>query len=126
MSNGRPRYRTLSSWLKELFHEPVRKITLDAGLGCPNRDGTVGHGGCIYCNPRGSGTGAAAGGASIAEQVDRSIAFLSGRYGCRKFVAYFQSYTNTYGDPNLLRELYSAPLERPEVVGLAVDRKSVV
>lgn len=101
----------------------MRKITLDAGLGCPNRDGTVGHGGCIYCNPRGSGTGAAAGGASIAEQVDRSIAFLSGRYGCRKFVAYFQSYTNTYGDPNLLRELYSAPLERPEVVGLAVGTR---
>jgi len=58
MSAKQPRYRSLSSWLKKKFGEPVRKITLDAGLGCPNRDGTVGSGGCIYCNPRGSGTGA--------------------------------------------------------------------
>jgi len=123
MRNSDPRYRSLSSWLKELFGEPVRKITLDAGLGCPNRDGTLGYGGCLYCNPRGSGTGARSGEVSIAEQVDRGIAFLSKRYGCRKFIGYFQSFTNTYGDPELLGKLYAQALKRPEVVGLAVGTR---
>ena len=86
------------------FGETVRKITLDAGLGCPNRDGTISRDGCLYCNPRGSGTGALAQGLSIAEQVDRGINFLSRRYGCRKFIAYFQSFTNTYANRNISRQ----------------------
>jgi uncharacterized protein len=121
-ANG-PRYRTLSSWLKEMFGEPVRKIALDAGLGCPNRDGTVGARGCIYCNPRGSGTGAKGRGIQLSAQVDEGIAFLSRRYKCRKFIAYFQSFTNTYGDPGKLSRLYAEALQRPEVVGLAVGTR---
>lgn len=117
------RYRSLSSWLKEMFGEPVRKITLDAGLGCPNRDGTLGSSGCIYCNPRGSGTGAQTRGIPLHVQVDEGIAFLSRRYGCRKFIAYFQSFTNTYADPEELVLLYSEALQRPEVVGLAVGTR---
>ncbi|MFZ5866092.1 MAG: TIGR01212 family radical SAM protein [Thermodesulfobacteriota bacterium] len=118
-----PHYRSLSSWLKERFGEPVRKITLDAGLGCPNRDGTLSRGGCIYCNPRGSGTGAYERGIPIREQVDRAIEFLSARYQCRKYIAYFQSFTNTYGEPSRLAELYAEALERFEVVGLAVGTR---
>jgi len=121
-ANG-PRYRTLSSWLKEIFGEPVRKITLDAGLGCPNRDGAIGSAGCIYCNPRGSGTGAQSRGIPLSEQVDKGIAFLSKRYRCRKFIAYFQSFTNTHGDPGKLSRLYEEALQRPEVVGLAVGTR---
>jgi len=123
MTKATQRYRSLSSWLKEQFGEPVRKIALDAGLGCPNRDGTIGTGGCVYCNPRGSGTGARAHGMSIAEQVERGVAFLSRRYGCRKFLAYYQSFTNTYGDPERLRSLYGEALTRPEIVGLAVGTR---
>jgi uncharacterized protein len=123
MNAPTPRYRTVSSWLKATFGETVRKISLDAGLGCPNRDGTVGSGGCIYCNPRGSGTAAATHGLSIAEQVDRAIEFLSCRYRCRKFIAYFQSFTNTYADPALLRQIYREALQRPEVVGMAVGTR---
>jgi uncharacterized protein len=123
MHEAPKRYRTLSSWLKETFGESVRKVALDAGLGCPNRDGTVGAAGCLYCNPRGSGTGALAGGLSISEQVDRGVAYLSRRYGCRKFIAYFQSFTNTYAAPNHLRGLYSEALRRDEMVGLAVGTR---
>ena len=117
------RYRSLSSWLKETFGEPVRKIALDAGFNCPNRDGTIGSQGCLYCNPRGSGTGAYASGVRIREQVDRAIAYLSRRYGCRKFIAYFQSFTNTYSDPARLQEVYTEALQRPEVVGLAIGTR---
>lgn len=118
-----PRYRSLSSWLKERFGEPVRKIILDAGLGCPNRDGTLGFGGCVYCNARGSGAGAHERGILIREQVDRAIEFLSARYHCRKFIAYFQSFTNTYAEPSHLAKLYAEALERPEMVGLAVGTR---
>jgi uncharacterized protein len=123
MERKTARYHSLSSRLRERFGEPVRKITIDAGLGCPNRDGTVGTGGCIYCNPRGSGTAARAAGMSISEQVDRGIEFLSRRFGCRKFIAYFQSFTNTYGDVDDLARLYREALQRPEVVGLAVGTR---
>ncbi len=123
MTTSGPRYRTLSSWLKEIFGGPVRKITLDAGLGCPNRDGVLGFTGCIYCNPRGSGTGAQGRAASLREQVDEGIAYLSKRFRCRKFIAYFQSFTNTYADPEKLDRLYAEALRRPEVVGLAVGTR---
>jgi len=123
MTGAQPRYHSLSSWLKSNFGEPVRKISLDAGLGCPNRDGTISLDGCLYCNPRGSGTGALAQGVSIAEQIDRGIAFLSRRYNCRKFIAYFQSFTNTYADPEHLSAIYKEALRRPEVVGLAIGTR---
>jgi len=123
MQHSTSRYRSVSSWLKELFGESVRKITIDAGLGCPNRDGTTGTSGCIYCNPRGSGTGALARGLSVSQQIDKGIAFLSQRFKCRKFIAYFQSFTNTYGCVAHLAELYREALERPEVVGLAVGTR---
>jgi uncharacterized protein len=123
MNLNEMRYRTLSAWLKDLFGENVRKITVDAGLGCPNRDGVLGTGGCIYCNTRGSGTGASKIGLPIEKQIDRGIAFLSKRYNCRKFIAYFQSFTNTYGEDSVLENLYKQALKRPEVVGLAVGTR---
>jgi radical SAM protein (TIGR01212 family) len=123
MKKNRLRYRSVSSWFKELFGGPVRKITLDAGLGCPNRDGTIGTEGCIYCNPRGSGTGAFGRGIGVSEQIDRGIALLSKRHGCTRFIAYFQSFTNTYAEISRLADLYGQALARPEVVGLAVGTR---
>lgn len=113
----------MSSRLKGEFGEAVRKITLDAGLGCPNRDGTVGYGGCLYCNPRGSGTGAHAQGLSIRAQVERGIAFLTRRYKCNKFIAYFQAFTNTYAPLDRLADMYGEALLRREMVGLAVGTR---
>lgn len=117
------RYRTLSAWLKTLFGEPVRKITIDAGLGCPNRNPLKGLHGCIFCNPRGSGTGAFTQGLSVSQQIEKGIAFLNKRYGTRKFIGYFQSYTNTYAPLDRLASLYEEALCRPEVVGLAVGTR---
>ena len=106
----RPPYRDLNSYLKERFGQRVQKITLDAGLTCPNRDGRVSTGGCLYCNARGSGTGAWGRGQSIPAQMEAGMARLSRRYGAARFIAYFQSFSNTYAPLATLRELYEAAL----------------
>ncbi|MFP4036547.1 MAG: TIGR01212 family radical SAM protein, partial [Desulfobacteraceae bacterium] len=122
--NKGKRYRDYNTYLRDLFGERVQKIPLDAGLGCPNRDGTIGQGGCIYCDGRGSGTGALVdGGLSIEEQVQRGRAFASARYGASLFIAYFQSFTNTYAPVETLRSLYRRALSAPGMVGLSVGTR---
>jgi uncharacterized protein len=116
-------YRDLNSYLKERFGERVQKITLDAGLTCPNRDGRVGTGGCLYCNVRGSGTGAWGQGQDITAQMEAGLARLARRYRAKKFIAYFQSFSNTYAPIERLRELYDAALAFPEVVGLSIGTR---
>lgn len=116
-------YRQLAASLRARFGERVQKITLDAGFTCPNRDGRVGWGGCIYCNTRGSGTGAAARGESLTAQLASGMAYLRRRYGARKFIAYFQSYTNTYAPVPRLKALYEEALAFPEVVGLSLGTR---
>ncbi len=117
------RYNNLSAWLKARFKVNVRKLNIDAGLGCPNRDGTKGANGCSYCNPRGAGSDAHRKGLSIEEQVDRGIRMVSKKFRSKKFIAYFQSFTNTYAPLDKLEEIYSAALSRPEVVGLAIGTR---
>lgn len=117
------RYRTLSSWLKAEFGEPVRKIIIDAGMTCPNRDGTLGTGGCIYCNLRGSGTGAAKSGLSIEDQIDSALRVMNRKGHAHKFIAYFQAFSNTYGDLDRLEDMYRRAVSRPEIVGLAVGTR---
>jgi radical SAM protein (TIGR01212 family) len=116
-------YRDLNSYLRERFGERVQKITLDAGLTCPNRDGRVGVGGCLYCNARGSGTGAWSRGLSIAEQLREGMARLGKRYGASHFIAYFQSFSNTYAPVEKLAPLYQEALAFPEVVGLSLGTR---
>ncbi len=101
----------------------MRKVSVDAGLGCPNRPGGVGPGGCIYCNPRGSGTGAHGYLPGITDQLKLGVSFLSSRYGTTKFIAYFQSYSNTFGPADYLEKLYREALALPEIVGLAVGTR---
>jgi radical SAM protein (TIGR01212 family) len=116
-------YRNLNSYLKGRFGERVQKITLDAGLTCPNRDGRVGTGGCLYCNARGSGTGAWGRGQTITTQMEMGLARIARRYGAKKFIAYFQSFSNTYAPIARLRELYNAALAFPQVVGLSIGTR---
>jgi len=116
-------YRDLNGYLRGLFGERVQKITLDAGLTCPNRDGRVGRGGCLYCNPRGSGTGAWSRGLSISRQMEEGQARLGQRYGAKKFIAYFQSFTNTYAPTEILEPLYREALAFPGVVGLSIGTR---
>jgi radical SAM protein (TIGR01212 family) len=116
-------YRDLNSYLRERFGARVQKVTLDAGLTCPNRDGRVGVGGCLYCNARGSGTGAFARGLSISKQLEEGMARLARRYGASRFIAYFQSFSNTYAPIETLRTLYHEALAFPEVVGLSIGTR---
>lgn len=114
-------YYSLNQFLKEMFGEKVKKIPLDAGFTCPNRDGTKGKGGCIYCDVRGSGTGLGKG-LSLKEQIEFFIERFS-KKGFKKFIAYFQSFSNTYGPPSKLRETYGVILNYPEIVGLAIGTR---
>jgi hypothetical protein len=117
------RYYDLNSYLRELFGCRVQKIPLDAGLACPNRDGLVSTGGCIYCNSRGSGTGAMREGLSITAQVIRGKEFLKKRYKAKKFIAYFQSFSNTYGPHERLKGLYEEALAVDDIVGLSIGTR---
>ncbi len=117
------RYNDLNSYLRGLFGCRVQKISLDAGLTCPNRDGTISTGGCIYCNARGSGTGAHARGVSISDQLIEAKAYLARRYKAKKFLAYFQSFSNTYAPAERLKALYDEALAVEDVVGLSIGTR---
>ncbi len=122
MTAGYP-YLDLASHLKRRFGQRVQKIALDAGFTCPNRDGTVGWGGCLYCNPRGSGTGAWRRGLGISAQLEEGARRLARRYGAARFIAYFQGFSNTYGPLGRLAALYEEALAFPGVVGLSVGTR---
>jgi len=116
------RYHDLNTTLREHFGCRVQKITLDAGMTCPNRDGTLGVDGCIYCNVTGSGTGLSQH-YSITDQLEIGKARLARRYKAKKFIAYFQSFSNTYGSPQDLENLYLEALAVQDVVGLAIGTR---
>jgi radical SAM protein (TIGR01212 family) len=117
------RYNDFSSYLRGIFGCRVQKITIDAGLTCPNRDGTVSTGGCIYCNTKGSGTGAHSAGISITDQIVKAKAAIVRRYKAKKFIAYFQSFSNTYAPLATLRRLYDEALAIEGVVGLSIGTR---
>jgi len=117
------RYNDLNSYLKDIFGCRVQKISIDAGLTCPNRDGTLSTRGCIYCNCSGSGTGAFATGITVKQQLAQGKKFLAKRYKAKKFIAYFQSFTNTYAPLDQLETLYQEALDDPDVVGLSIGTR---
>lgn len=116
------RYRDLRGFLRERFGFRVQKIPLDAGLGCPNRDGTLGREGCIYCDQMGSGTGAWARGIGIRQQIQTYLA-RAHRSRAGGYLAYFQAFTNTYAPLERLRDLYEEALSVPGVVGLCIGTR---
>ncbi|MBF0102695.1 MAG: TIGR01212 family radical SAM protein [Desulfobacterales bacterium] len=117
------RYYDLNTYYRSLYGCRVQKITIDAGMTCPNRDGRLGTGGCIYCNEKGSGTGAFMRGESIQEQLEKGKQFFAKRYNAKKFIAYFQSYTNTYGSLDHLDRIYQQALHVNDVVGLSIGTR---
>ena len=117
------RYHDFNTSLKNQFGCRVQKITVDAGFSCPNRDGTLSTGGCIYCNPRGSGTGAYARGLSITDQLLAGKLALSRKYKAKKFIAYFQAFTNTYAPFDPLKKKYDEALAVNDVVGLSIGTR---
>jgi radical SAM protein (TIGR01212 family) len=117
------RYNDLNTYLRSIFGCRVQKITVDAGLTCPNRDGTISNGGCIYCNIRGSGTGAYKRGLTVTEQLVAGKKSLSQRYKAEKFIAYFQSFSNTYAPLKTLKNLYEEALAVDDIVGLSIGTR---
>lgn len=117
------RYYDFNSYLKEKFGQRIHKITVDAGFTCPNRDGSISAGGCIYCNAKGSGTGFHARGISITEQLERAKYYIIKRYKATKFLAYFQAYTNTYAPLSKLKSIYDEALAVSDIVGLSVGTR---
>ncbi len=100
-----PRFRSLQPWLVERFGREVHRVALDAGSNCPNRDGTKGFGGCVYCDVEGSGTGALRRGEELARQLELGLERIAKREPNAAAIAYFQSYSNTYVSIERLRDV---------------------
>lgn len=117
------RYNSFGPSMKALYGGPVFKVNVDAGFTCPNRDGSVSVGGCIYCNNDSFRPAACTSSVSLREQIERGIPYLRSRYGAEKFIVYFQPYTNTYAPVETLERLYREALGFEGVAGLAIGTR---
>lgn len=123
MNNSTKPYRDFTSYLSESFAFKVQKISVNAGFSCPNRDGSKGRGGCTYCNNKSFSPEYSALIKTVSEQLKEGIEFFSHKYKEMKYLAYFQSYTNTYDSIDKLIKLYEEALAYPNVVGLVVSTR---
>ncbi len=112
---GGMRYRSVSTYLKDKFGEKTIKLAIDGGFTCPNRDGTKGTGGCIFCSDSGSG--------EFASDIEDQIRLFSDKWPHAKYLAYFQNHTNTYAPVSELREKYYAILTNPKIEGLVIGTR---
>ena len=120
---GGERYNSISDHLKSVFGRKTVKLSIDAGFTCPNRDGTKGYGGCAFCSGGGSGelaAHAAPDGTGIAGSITEQIDRLSEKWPDACYLAYFQSFTNTYAPAGVLREYYFSALDDPRISGIAI------
>lgn len=117
-------YKDFGTWLREQFPYKVQKISIDAGFTCPNRDGSIGRGGCIYCNNESFNPGyCTEKGKSVTQQLEEGKDFFSQKYPDMKYLAYFQAYTNTYGNIRHLMALYEEALQVKDVAGLVIGTR---
>ena len=119
-SNANKRYHTLDYYYKTRFHSKVFKVSLNAGFTCPNIDGTVGHGGCIYCSKSGSGEFAGNKEDSLKKQFEEIKNMMLHKWPNAKYIGYFQAHTNTYADVKTLKRLYETVLSFDNVIGLNI------
>ncbi len=117
------RYNDYSTHFRSIFNEKVQKISIDAGFTCPNRDGTKGFGGCTFCNNETFTPSYCSLGESVSDQIVDGITFFSKKYTDMLFLAYFQSYTNTYAPVSHLLRLYDEALSHPKVIGLVISTR---
>lgn len=120
---GDKRYHSLNWHLRQAFGEKVMKISLNAGFGCPNRDGTIAAGGCIYCCDQGSGACAGNPLDDLGQQFAEVKTRMQKKWPQGKYIAYFQAFSNTYAPVKVLRELYERALQEQGVVGLAISTR---
>jgi radical SAM protein (TIGR01212 family) len=116
-------YNDLSAYLSECFPFKVQKISLNAGFTCPNRDGTVGYGGCTYCNNQTFNPAYCKTEKTVIEQLEEGKQFFARKYPDMKFLAYFQAYTNTYAELEDLKRKYEEALSVPDVVGIVIGTR---
>ncbi len=119
-SDSNKRYHTLDYFYKHTFHSKVFKVSLNAGFTCPNIDGTVGTGGCIYCSSLGSGEYAGNQKKALLEQFEDVKSVMLKKWPNSKYIGYFQAHTNTYAPLSVLKEMYESVLNIPNVIGLAI------
>lgn len=119
-SGGNKRYHTYDYAMRRRFGGKIARVCLDAGMTCPNIDGTKGRGGCVYCSPAGSGDFAGAADLPIRKQLTRGMERMAEKWPAAGYIAYFQAHTNTYAPAQRLRALYEEALAVPGIVGLAV------
>ena len=117
------RYNDLSAYLSAHFPYKVQKISLNAGFTCPNRDGTVGYGGCTYCNNQTFNPAYCKTEKTVTEQLEEGKQFFARKYPEMKFLAYFQAYTNTYAELEELKRKYEEALSVPNVVGIVIGTR---
>lgn len=114
------KFYKLNNFLKENFKEKIYKVSLDGGFTCPNRDGKISNKGCLFCSDKGSGEFAGDRCKTITAQIDEQIDFMKDKIGSSKVIAYFQNFTNTYGDIEYLRKIYYEALNHEKVIGIAI------
>ncbi|MBR5127450.1 MAG: TIGR01212 family radical SAM protein [Roseburia sp.] len=117
---GDKRYHSLDYHFKATFGEKIYRLSLNGGMTCPNRDGTLNTGGCIFCSAGGSGDFAASATLSITEQIEEAKMRVAGKTKCTKYIAYFQAYTNTYAPVEYLRKIFTEAIRHPDIVALSI------
>lgn len=121
--NSRP-FHSLADYYKQRYGSRIQKVSVHAGFTCPNRDGTVGVGGCTFCNNNGFSPSYCHENSSITEQLEKGLHFLKKRYRkANVFVAYFQAYSNTYAEIELMKRRYEEALSHPEISGISVGTR---
>lgn len=121
--SGNTKHKDFGTWLRERFAFRVQKLSVDAGFTCPNRDGSISVGGCAFCNNRAFSPSFCDGRKSITHQLEDGKAFFAHKYPSMKYLAYFQSFTNTYAHLDRLRAMYSEALAVPDVVGIVIGTR---
>ena len=121
---GDKRYHSLDWEMKRTFGEKVYKLALNGGMTCPNRDGRLGTGGCIFCSEGGSGDFAASSLLPVSEQIEEAKKTIRQKTDCRKFIAYFQAYTNTYAPADVLRAKFTEAISHPDIAVLSIATRS--
>ena len=114
------RYYSLDSYIKQTFSEKLYKLALNGGMSCPNRDGTLGKGGCIFCSKGGSGDFAANGTLPIPAQIQNAKELVSKKHSGSSYIAYFQAYTNTYAPISYLERIYMEAIQEPDIKVLSI------
>ena len=113
-------YYSLNEYLKDEFGEKLYKISLNGNMTCPNRDGTLGNRGCIFCSAGGSGDFAPNGSMTLDAQIENAKARVKGKFSGDKYIAYFQAYTNTYAPTQYLKELFEKVIQRDDIAALSI------